>query len=163
MIKQTIAAAAFLTCCLGNPANADTYCSGRNCNATTDHRVTVADDQINHSGHTYNQQNNSGNNRGNTTTTTTTNNTTNNAYDISNDQRQDQAQRQAQSQSNTQRQDSFNYQALTINEADEAIQHAPIPQPVGPAAPDSVAVLSIYYQIDQAGPVGGASISIPLN
>ncbi|ABP87917.1 gp10 [Synechococcus phage Syn5] len=56
-------------------------------------------------------------------------------------------------------QQTFDYSEIT----NEATEHAPIPQPVGPAAPDSVAVLTIYGQVDQAGPVAGASISIPLN
>ena len=101
MIKAAIATAAFITCCLGNPADAST-CK-RNCTNRTVNRTE---------------------------------------------------QRQANRQ--------VNRQVLTVNEGDEATQHAPIPQPVGPVAADSVAVLTFYGQVDEAGPVGGVSISIPL-
>ena len=53
----------------------------------------------------------------------------------------------------------FDYTEIT----NEAVQHAPVPSAPGPVAPDSVAVFTIYGQVDQAGPVAGFSISMPLN
>ena len=111
MIKAAIATAAFITCCLGNPADA---APNRNVNRNTNRNV------------------------------------------------QRQTQRQTQRQVNRQSLDAFNFQALTVNEGDEATQHAPIPAPPTPASPDSIAVLSIYGQVDQAGPVAGFAVSIPL-
>ncbi len=166
MFKALAATTAVVICCLGNPADASQRRCVKNC--TTDSSTSIADDQINHTGHTYNNRHrtvegdvirtdNSGNNRGNTTTNNTTANNTNNTNKQSQRQSQSQVNRQTNRQSNNQR--NNNNQEVHFN---EVIQHAPIPQPVGPAAPDSVAVLTIYGQVDEAGPVAGASISIPL-
>ena len=53
---------------------------------------------------------------------------------------------------------SFDYSEIS----NETLQHASVPSPVGPADADSVAVFTIYGQVDQVGPVAGFSISIPL-
>lgn len=58
------------------------------------------------------------------------------------------------------RSSSFDYSEIT----NEAVQHAPIPALPGPAAPDSVPVLSLYTQYSEgAGHTHGAAISIPLS
>jgi len=44
----------------------------------------------------------------------------------------------------------------------EPLQHANVPNPVGPTRPDAIAVFTIYGQVDQVGPVAGFSLSIPL-
>ena len=116
MIKATIATLAFVTCCLGNPANAATY--------------TANDDVIvnRNRNRTYNVDKNVVKNIDRSRTRNV--------------------------------QQSFDYSEIT----NEAVQHAPVPAIPGPAAPDSVSVLSLYTQYSEgAGHVHGASISIPLS
>ena len=153
MIKQSIAAAAFLTCCLGNPAMAYPYGSdfsqstGAGDNLVTDSHShitnrsnntttnTIADDQINHSGHTYNNNQRTYNGR------------------VTRTRNVDRSRTRNVSQ-------SFDYSTIT----NEPVQHAPVPAIPGPAAPDSVAVLNLYTQYSEgAGHVHGASVSIPLS
>ena len=158
MIRATIATAAFTVCCLGNPAGAQTLTTSPHSHIQYSPTTSIADDQINHTGHTYNNRqrtytgdvdrsrtvdrsvDNSGNSRGNTNSY----NTTTRNVDRSRTRNVDQ---------------SFDYSTIT----NEPVQHAPIPALPGPAAPDSVSVLSLYTQYTEgAGQTTGAAISIPL-
>ena len=51
------------------------------------------------------------------------------------------------------------FQEITV---EDTLQHASVPSAPGPAHPDSVAVFTIYGQVDQVGPVAGFSLSMPL-
>lgn len=113
MFKALAATSCVLVCCLGNPANAQTFDDVINNDVINDNSSTDY----------------SGDNRFNTNSYNTT--TTGSHFDYS-------------------------------EISNETLQHASVPSPVGPAAPDSVAVFTVYGQVDQVGPVAGFSISIPL-
>ena len=120
--------------------------------------ASIADDQINHTGHTYNNRNRTIN--GGITRNVDRSRTRNVDKDVTKnvDRSTTNIDRRRIDRSTTINSD-FDYTEIT----NEAVQHAPVPSAPGPAAPDSVAVFTIYGQVDQAGPVAGFSLSMPLN
>ena len=158
-MKTATALASLLICCLGDPsgsAMAQTVTSGTSQMITNSMNETTSfDDVINHDNDSVN---NSGNDRGNTKSYNTTNKNSNNTTT----RRSNNTRNSNNTTTTTTNQGGASYMQDNRVFMKDQLQHAPIPNPVGPVAPDSVPVLTIYGQRDSVGPVYGASLSIPL-
>ena len=166
MIRSNLlTAACVLVGCLGDPSGsalAQSISTSPQSHVSNSQNQTNSsfDDVINHDNDSVN---NSGNDRGNTKSyNSTTKNSNNSTTRRSNNTRNS-------NNTSTTTTNNVSTRAGDLYQNDQRViirderEHSPVPTPVGPAAADSVPVLSFYYQRDTVGDVYGASISIPLH